>query len=727
MQSCRSLLDYFRKGEKTAETMGENVHNRYLDAVATGQLDGKKKPMDVILDAVAESTVSGLLSNPASWLIQIVSGVTQAVLMPLVRMAQGLVTLDAKVATEGGAMLVGAVQGFKEFLPFMRQGWARGMPLDIDLERGMTKGEYKTLLEAAGLTDSSSPQQIRQVLLDRYDYINQGIQGPLGDFIRIPTRIIVALDEGMKAVFRRQKYNAFAYRKAMEITDNGKKGDVWGEMQKLTGVNLADPTESEKAWKFIKASDDDSIGELSALAEAQDYAKLNAFQQRLFGVAQQMQKARAEHKALIFAIPFLKSPYNILKEGSTFIPGVGWMTGKLYKKATSVAKVSNLTDTQKTRFAELSSKFELTPSEMKEFAVLRKRIGGKSYVKMENSEIAARQLLGVGAMVTASQLFDEGMITGKLPEDPAEREAWRANGIPEFAIRVGDQWVSYRKVEPLSTVFGLVSDMNRLYDDFWNNHSDPTIEEWDRVSSGIHASLVQNIMGKSFMEGLSNVVNLIAGGATGNDAGQLQSFAANLGRVVIPYGAFLNSVAISMDGENAPDGKRWDRQATTVLEKLQQRIPGFRESLPLMYGIYGEARTLNVADVWNGFKTSSEVNRTELQQELATMGVAYAPINRSLKEDLKLNNDELGELRQIAAETITPMLEQVILSPAFQQLPESVKEKYFKQVMRTGRSAATKLFVAKNIGRPDFQARYNNAIIKSKGLQDLMGFYTVPE
>lgn len=727
MQSCRSLLDYFRKGERTAETMGENVHNRYLDAVATGQLDGKKKPMDVILDAVAESSVSGLLSNPASWLIQIISGVTQSILMPLVRMTQGLVTLDAKVASEGGAMLIGAVQGFKEFLPFMRQGWAKGLPLDLDLERGLTKGEYKTLLQAAGLDENSSPKQIRELLLDRYDYINQGVRGPLGDIIRIPTRIIVALDEGMKAVFRRQKYNAFAYRKALELTDNGKKGDVWGEMQKLTGVNLADPKESEKAWKFIKASDDDDIGELSALYRAQDYAKMNAFQQRLFGVAQQMQKARAEHKALIFAIPFLKSPYNILKEGSTFIPGVGWMTGKLYKKATSVASVSNLSDAQKARFGELSSKFELTQAEMKEFAVLRKKIGGQSYVKMENSEIAARQMLGMAAVVTATQMFDENLITGKLPEDPAEREAWRAAGIPEFSIRVGDQWVSYRKIEPLSTVFGLVSDMNRLYDDFWTNHSDPTVEEWDRLSSGIHASLVQNIMGKSFMEGLSNVVNLIAGGATGNDAGQLQSFAANLGRVVIPYGAFLNSVAISMDTENAPSGKAWDRQATTVLEKLQQRIPGFRESLPLMYGIYGEARTLNIADVWNGIKTVDQTDRTQLQQELAALGVAYAPISRSLKQDLKLDNDELGQIRQIAAETITPLLEQLITSPGFAKLPDSLKEKYFKMTMRQGRSAATKLFVAKNIGRPDFSARYNNAIIKSKGLQDLMGFYTVPE
>ena len=727
MESCRSVFADFMKGKKMADSMGPRVGEKYLDAVAKGELAGKKTASDVVMDAVAETSVSGLLSNPASWLIQIVSGVTQSVLMPMVRLSQGLVqggpfTKAGKESlADAGAMLFGAVQGYKEFVPFLLKGWANGLPIDIDFTKGLSQKELRALLRNAGLTEDSSPRELNAFLKDRYDYINQGIPSRFGGgFIRLPTRIIVALDEGMKAVFRRQKYNALAFRKAMELTDNGTKGDPLAEWNKLIGVNLADEAESQKAWKFIKGKDDSDMGELSALYRAQDYAKMNAFQQELFGAARQMQKYRAEHKILVFAIPFLKSPYNILKEGVTFVPGLGYFGGKFYKKATSVTNLGRLDDAQRVRFLELSDKLNMNKAEAAELRKLQKLIGPTRYEKMETSEIMGRQLLGFGAAVTAYAMFDEGLITGKMPEDPAEREAWRANGIPEFSIRVGDKWISYRKIEPLSTVFGLMSDQYRLWDEYFENAQDPNIEEWERYVAATHGSLVQNIMGKSFMEGLSNIVNLATAGATGNSGQELQNIAANLGRVVVPYGAFLNSVAISMDRENAPSGKAWDRQATTVLEKLQQRIPGFRESLPLMYGIYGEARKLDIIDVWDGIKTVDDVDKTALQEELATLGVAYAPIDRTIKTDMKLNNNELGQLREVSAQMITPMLENMISAPGWRTLPNSLKDRVFKDTMRAGRSAAMKVFIGKNIGVKDFEKRYMFALLKNKGLQDLM-------
>lgn len=727
METCRSVYADFMAGKKMADSLGPRVGEKYLDAVARGELAGKKSASDIVMDSVAEMAVSGLLSNPASWLIQIVSGVTQSILMPLVRLSQGLVqggpfTKTGKESlADAGAMLFGAVQGYKEFLPFLVKGWNNKLPIDIDFTKGLSNKELKALLRNAGLTEDSSPRELNAFLRDRYDYINQGVPSRFGgEFIRLPTRIIVALDEGMKAVFRRQKYNALAFRKAMEITDNGAKGDPLSEWNKLIGVNLSKADEADKAWRFIKGKDDADLGELSALYRAQDYAKLNAFQQELFGAARQMQKYRAEHKALVFAIPFLKSPYNILKEGVTFVPGLGYMAGKVYKKATSVTNLTKLDATQRARFLELSDKVNMNKAEASELSKLQKLIGPSRYEKMETSEILGRQLLGFGAAVTAYSLFDEGLITGKMPEDPAEREAWRAAGIPEFSVRVGDGWVSYRKIEPLSTVFGLMSDQNRLWDEYWQNAKNPNVNEWERYIAATHGSLVQNIMGKSFMEGLSNIVNLATAGATGNSGQELQNIAANLGRVVIPYGAFLNSVAISMDSENAPSGKAWDRQATTVLEKLQQRIPGFRESLPLMYGIYGEARKLDILDVWDGIKTVADVDKSKLQEELATLGVAYAPIDKTIKTDMKLNNAELGQLRELSAQMVTPLLEDMVSSPGWKELPDSLKERVFKDTMRAGRSAAMKIFISKNIGVKEFEKRYMYALFTNKGLRDLM-------
>lgn len=728
MQTCRNIFDYFLKGKKAADSFGDEVSNKYLDAVSNGALkEGKKSPLDLTMDIVAETAVNGLLSNPASWLIQIISGVSQSVLMPLVRLSQGVVlggpfTKAGKEAiTDSGMMLYGAIQGFKEFAPFARLGFNTGLPIDIDFTRGMSKQERRVLLRSVGLSEDSSPEELTKFFRDRYDYMNKSFPGPFGEVVRFPTRMIVALDEGMKAVFRRQKYNAYAYRKAMEDTNNGTTGDLSEALQNYLRKDLAGE-DAESAWKAIKTKDDSDLGELSLLHHAQDYAKLSAFQQELTGPITGLQKLRAENKALVLAIPFLKTPYNILKEGLTFVPGLGMIPSNLYKKAKSVVSLDALSEADKAKFLSLSGRADLTKAEQKTLGILRKKLGNQKFTKMEQSEMFGRQLLGFGALVTAHSLYDEGLITGKLPEDPAKREQWRVNQIPEFSIRVGDEWVSYRKIEPLATVFGLISDQHRIYDEVTSRFANPNADQIQEYMNATHASLIENVMGKSFMEGLSGIVELMSGGAAGTASGGIESFMANLGRVAMPFGAFLNSVAISMDSENAPNGKAWDRQATTFFEKMQQRLPVFRESLPLMYGIYGEARKLDIVDVWSGIKTYDDTDRTELQEQLGALSVAYSPIDRTIKESMRLNNDELGQLRQIAAETITPLLEDMISAPAWRTLPESTKNEVFERVMRSGRRDAMKLFIAKNIGSKEFEARYMNAIFYNKNLQDIVSY-----
>ena len=76
METCRSVYADFMSGKKMADALGPRVGEKYLDAVSRGELAGKKSAHDIVMDSVAEMSVSGLLSNPASWLIQIVSGVT---------------------------------------------------------------------------------------------------------------------------------------------------------------------------------------------------------------------------------------------------------------------------------------------------------------------------------------------------------------------------------------------------------------------------------------------------------------------------------------------------------------------------------------------------------------------------------------------------------------------------------------------------------------------------
>lgn len=688
-QICATALDKTVKELELADLVGAKGARR---EIFRKSIEPKSIP-ETAMDIVAETSVNGLLSGTGTPLINLISGVTQSLLMPTVRLAESLVLRDPKVAREALSMYSGAITGYADFIPFFKAGWSKGMPLDLDVtdyrRLGLTKEQYQKLLQAGGLGPDSSAADIRAFMGDAYDYVNKAIPGLTGEIIRIPSRLLVGIDEGMKAMLRRQKFNALAFQKALEDVPAGGEGltQRFRELrrQKLIGE------EGAAAWKSVKGRDDGSPVELSALYQAQGYAKMAVFQQELLGAAKQVQRFRSEVKPLMLFLPFFKTPYNILKEGLSFVPGLGYVT---------------------------ASKYRYAPQQP---------VGQKAFA-MEKSEIAARQLLGFGAMATALTLHDQGLITGTYPSDPNRRQMMIDSGIPELSIRTPNGWVSFAKIEPMATVMGLMSDVSENIDNYIENSDNPTVDEFDELVSGSLWSLKQNILGKSFMEGLAAAINVLS--LEEGNVGGFEDAIANIGRVVIPYGALLNNVARTMDsaeGFTQFGGTTYDRQATEWYEKIQQRIPVLRESLPLMYGIFGPNRTLNYWDIWTGVRTVDEVNRTDLQQELGALSIAYSPISKAFRDNMRLDNEELGRLRQLAAEVGTPILENLVASVPFQDAPESVKEILFKDAMRAVRAQAKQQFIYENMGKPNFQARFQNALRASKGLGDLLGFEEVPD
>lgn len=682
-KTCAGTFDYFMKSLKFADDIGADGA---FNEIAKSSLTKKNGFMDI----VSEISINGLLSGTGTPLINLVSGITQSLLMPTVRLMEGVVTTDSKILREALSMYSGSITGYTDFIPQFRRGFAKGMPLDIDVtdykRYGMTKGQYNDMLQKMGLNENASAEEIRALMGDAYDYVNKAIPGPLGEVIRFPTRLLVGIDEGMKAVLRRQKFNAMAYRKALEETADNPRALSERFLQIRNQKLLGD--EGVDAWKSVGSADNPDMQGLAPLLIAQNYAKMSIFQQELLGKAKSLQQFRSEFKPLMLMLPFFKTPYNILKEGLTFVPAVGYGVGRLaYRYADDMA------------------------------------VGGS--VPMSRSEILARQSLGFGALATAWTLFDKGLITGTYPESAGERQMLRDSGIPELSIKTPMGWVSYQKIEPLSTVFGLISDLNRNIDNYFNSTTEVNAKDFDELVAASMWSLKNNIMGKSFMEGFANAINLLS--LEASSAQNLSSAAAGIGRVVVPYGALLNNIARTMDSPDILSGQAYDRQATTFLEKMQQRIPGFRESLPFMYGVYGEKRMLNILDVWTGIRTADEVDRTELQQELGLLGIAYAPVDKSFKKGMKLDNEELARLRQLSAELATPILESYILSDGFQNLDESRKEKVFKDIMRKVRRGASTQFLAENSGNKNFMTRLTNAAILAGGLENLIGLDDPPE
>lgn len=413
----------------------------------------------------SELIINGYLSGPGTVFVNALSGIAQMITQPLVRTVEALLPSaavtrkyidektgkevfsapEAKRLGEGAIMIKSIMQGTMEALAFAKQGFITGRPLEVDMNPrawGQTDQQFKKFVKDNFIQEERAEMLKTQL----YDYSQKQIPGRVGDAIRLPTRVGIFIDEFNKQVLRRMEYNALAYRKS-EI------------LAKKTGENADDIYKRMTAKSFGTEDWQKQVeAELGALGvkDIQKFAKEAVFQEKLTGFAATVAKLRAEHPWSVLIIPFVKTPYNILKEGVSYIPG----TAPLIKK--------EIGD---------SGKFDWALN-----------------IPEERSKILAKQTIGLGLGITLTTLAKQGLITGSNPED----------GSPPFSMKIGDTWVSYQKIEPLATVMGMSADTQKIIEDYKNNKNPD--REASQYLAAYAEAIKKNVFEKSFMEGLSKAI-----------------------------------------------------------------------------------------------------------------------------------------------------------------------------------------------------------------------------
>jgi hypothetical protein len=64
------------------------------------------------------------------------------------------------------------------------------------------------------------------------------------------------------------------------------------------------------------------------------------------------------------------------------------------------------------------------------------------------SDVIAEAMIGSTLLLGVSSYAMRGLITGAVPRDKNSREAFYANGMQEYSLKIGDKWVSYRSLGP---------------------------------------------------------------------------------------------------------------------------------------------------------------------------------------------------------------------------------------------------------------------------------------
>ena len=689
--------------KRLAKPTPEGTLARDAEALALADAIGEIGKRKTIADYGLEAVINGYLSGTMTPIANALSIAVQNVLRPTVYAVGALtdatkITKGDRTLSEAYAMLQAATEGFVADLHYFRTGWTRGYPIDVKatvkeiaVGTGRTEAEVKGSIAQAfarrsaldeGLQEGTeafakrvddlsefepTPEQINAYVHEGYDYVRKAIPGKGGEVVRIPTKLTVAIDEYGKARFRRQKVAQMAAIKARkeagsddvryrELLDSYKKeGSVitndFGEMERRLGKMFGD---GEKDWL--------------PYTTVREFALDNTFQSRLYGLPASIQKLKgevgddtvSEARRLLLGtmVPFVKTPWNILKEGVTYVPGLP-------------------------------------------FAFRPKYSEGGVPVKMSNDELIPRQILGLGMFAGIMSLYAAGRVTG-APRDGEEAQSWKDQGKQAFSIKIGDIWIPYQRIEPIATAFGLAGDLKRAMDDYANDPN-PDKKLYGDLFTDIMVGLKYHILSKSFMEGFS----LVLEGAT-DPARVDEKIASQLLRPLTP--AIVNEAARILDP--------YERQATSPIEKLQQRIPGLREQLPQEYGLFGGPRETNRIQAITGFGIISESDQSPVQAELSRLNYTKGRVGDKIK-GLDMSNEQIARYRQLAAERVTPVLEALVNSPSWANLTDARKRYVLDQKITEFKGKASKqMFGELYRDDPAFAKRFYNKIILSKGLEE---------
>jgi len=656
--------------------------------------------------------INGYLSGTMTPAANAASVMLQSILRPMTY-AIGSITDGLKI-TKGdrslrdlGAITQAMLDGWGADMHYLKAGWASGKPLDIRTEvtrianaknisatearktiidaasrafaeRQIAKGSKQSPEELANIfknrprTKEETDELIESFLGENYDYITNS--HPSLGVINVPTKVSVAVDEYGKARFRRMKIAEMAARKARKEANEGKGryADLYKQYQKesLEGV---DPEgvrykDIQKSFSQLESNLAKVFGtdesDMLPYETVKEFALDNTFQSRLHGSVDKISKLRHGDSwtgaALTYFIPFMKTPWNIIKEGSTYIPVVPVVLRPKY-----------------------FSKGEIVP--------------------MTKEELIPRQILGGSMFLGVMSMYENGYATGN-PKDAAEAQEWKDKGIQPNSVLLGDTWVQLSRLEPIATVFGLAADLKKAWEDYNNDPRPPEDKDFlGETVVGILSSLKTNILQKTFMEGFATMFDMLS-----EPDKNYQTFANTALRPLTP--ALLNEVGRVLDDH--------ERQATTMGERLQQRVPFFREQLPVEYGAFGEARKTDIQQATTGFATKKESERTPLQRELEDLGVEISRPQKKLKS-IELTNEQLAEYRKLSADFTTQALNALMNSEGYRKAPKSIRRRMMEVYSDKARTRARNMYAA-NLRRtdPEFARKFINEEIIKRGLED---------
>jgi hypothetical protein len=166
----------------------------------------------------------------------------------------------------------------------------------------------------------------------------------------------------------------------------------------------------------------------------------------------------------------------------------------------------------------------------------------------------SRALIGTGVFSAAYGVAEAGLTTWDTPINRKEKDAFYAAGLQPYSVKIGDNWVSYSKLGPLSYPIAMAAAMKWAKDNGADNNFMQTI------GSGM-GGVMQFFADQSYVRGIGDYIDALRG-----DDYKIERAFSNIPAQLVPYRSFLGWVTRMVDPVY--------RKVSNPIEAITTQIPG---------------------------------------------------------------------------------------------------------------------------------------------------------
>lgn len=311
----------------------------------------------------------------------------------------------------------------------------------------------------------------------------------IGVALNLPSRVLRATDVWFKAIAEMSSREADLARL-----------NKYGVEAAIVQIYNEEVRDSKGAAKVIRILNEDyGIRDIHSLDKRKLFDALSDFRARRFAeyvtfqsdpdkITQMIASARNQIPFGWMFVPFVQVVANIAKRGAEFVPGVALgMSG--YKSLVYRSRMK--------RWSEIAAYYRSKGEKPPERPV---------YTGMALHEALAKTLEGSLIFAGVTAAFAAGNLTGPPPEDPKRKAAFLATKQP-YSLRVGENWVSYRRMDPFSLPIGFMAAMLQRMEDIQLSNLNPAAKKlgmFEAFSKAVFAAK-DFIVDNTFLNGIANV------------------------------------------------------------------------------------------------------------------------------------------------------------------------------------------------------------------------------